>query len=327
MTETRDTYTARDIPELLDLLPALFGFSPKQSFIAIATHGEHHRFGFRLRMDLPPLEHAQPAAGQIADYLRRQDPDGAVLLAVTDRRTEADALMTAVLANLGDLPVHDAVRTDGERYWSYLRGGSAEGVPYVSQCSPAVVGAIVSGMQILPDREALVARFAPVAGAREKVMAAATDKVLGRALKEIAAAPKADLGNIGMALLRPILDSHPLGRKLTDPECATLAIWVSSKRVRDEVWASIRRDNAVASLELWTEVAQSVVAPFEAPVLCLAAFAAWLCGDGTQALIAAERAVAVEPGYAMARLILGTIENGISPEHWRGFDAGMPTTS
>lgn len=322
MTETRNVYTARGIPDLLDLLPALFGFAPKQSFIAIATHGERRRFGFRLRMDMPPPEHAREAGAQIAAYLRRQDPDGAVLVAVTDRGTVADALVVAVAEALGDIPVLDAVRTDGESYWTYRHGRPGEAMPYVGRCSPALVGAVVGGMQILPDRETLVARFAPVSGPRKTVMAAATDEVLGLALRELSETPRADLGVVGIARLQPIIDAHTVGRQISDADLATLAIWVSSVGVRDEVWACMRRETAEAALALWTTVAQSVVEPFEPPVLCLAAFAAWLVGDGAQALIAVERALQIEPGYSMAQLILQTLDSGFSPEHWVGFDAG-----
>ena len=321
MTETRSTYTAQSVPDLLDLLPVLFGFSPRESFIAIATHGQSRRFGFRLRMDLPPLELVGPAAAQVAAYLRRQKPDGTVLIAVADCGSVADALMVAVKAELTDIPVQDAVRTDGKHYWTYEKSGPGVGTPYVSRCSPAVVEAVMGGMQILPNREALVTRFAAVAGNRKVAMAAMTEKVLGVALRELSDTPQADLGIVGMARIRPIIQKHATGTMLTDAELAMLAIWVSSVQVRDDVWSRMRRDTAETTLALWTAVAQSVVEPFEAPVLCLAAFAAWLAGDGTQALIAIERALISEPGYSMAQLILHTLDSGISPEHWEGFEA------
>ena len=327
MTDTRSTYTAQCLPELLDLLPVLFGFSPKESFIAIATHGESRRFGFRLRMDLPPREQVGSAAAQVAAYLRRQEPDGAVLIAVTDRGSDADALVSAVKSELTDIPVQDAVRTDGEHYWAYGPAGPGIAQPYVSRCSPAVVGAVVGGMQILPDREALVARFAAVCGARKVAMEAVTETVLGVALSELSETPRADLGVVGMARIRPIIENYDTDGALTDVDLATLATWVSSVQVRDHVWGRMRRDTAENTLALWTAVAQTVVEPFEAPVLCLTAFAAWLVGDGTQALIAIERALEAEPGYSMAQLILQALDSGMSPEQWDGFDPERPTTS
>lgn len=322
MTDTRSVYTAHDVPDLLDLLPALFGFGPTQSFIAIATHGERCRFGFRLRMDMPPLEHVAAAAAQVAAYLHHQEPDGVVLIAVTDRGDVADALMAAVRVELRGLPVNDAVRTDGASYWRYGPGGPGEPMPYVSQCSPAVVGAVVGGMQILPDREALVARFAAVTGPRKALMEAATEKALGMAVRGMSETPRADLGVVGGARLQPIIDGHAAGRGLSDRDLANLAIWVSSIQVRDEVWSMMNRETAETSLDLWTAVAQSVVEPFEPPVLSLAAFAAWLTGDGAQALIAVERALTIEPDYSMARLVLGLLDGCVSPEHWTGFDPG-----
>lgn len=321
MTDTRSAYTAHDVPDLLDLIPMLFGFHPEESFIAIATHGPRRRFGFRLRMDLPPPELVEVAAAQAAGHLMRQDPDGVILITITDDGLVGDQLMDTV-TDLLDVPVHEAVRTDGKRHWSI--GGPADGVPYESSCSPAVVGAVLEGMQILPDRAALVERFAGVGGQRRTAMERATEKVLGTALRELAESPRIDLGAVGTERLAPILQRYAEGEDLTDEDLATLAIWVSSMSVRDRVWSRMCRAKADADLALWTAVAQSVVAPFEPPVLCLAAFAAWLSGDGTQALIAVERALDIQPSYSMAELILRTLDAGMSPDAWEGFDPEAP---
>lgn len=317
MTETRSIYTAHDPSDLLDLLPMLFGFQPEDSLVAVATHGPKRRFGFRLRMDIPAPEYVEVAAQQAADYLMHQEPDGVILIAVSGDGLVADELMDRV-GNLLDVPVHEAVRTDGDRYWSL--GGPPEGEPYVSSCSPAVAGAVLEGMQILPDREALVQRFAAVEGDRKEAMEKATHEVLGTVLRELAESPRIDLKAVGNERLAPIFERHARAEHLGDKELATLAIWVSSTSVRDDVWMKMRRDSADADLELWTRVAQSVVEPFEPPVLSLAAFAAWLSGDGTQALIAAERAVEIQPGYSMAGLVLQALDVCMSPEAWDGFD-------
>lgn len=327
MTDTRSTFVAHDASDLLDLLPALFGFTPQQSFIAIATEGERRRFGFRLRLDVPPLEKVDLAAKQVANYLRRQGPDGAVLIAVTDRAAVADAMMAAVVAELVDIPVHEAVRTDGDQYWIYGDDGPGDGMPYVGRCSPAVVGAVFQGMQILPDREALVARFAEVTGLRKAGMIQTTEEVFGKVMWELTETPETKLGVVGMSRLRPILQRHAAGTQLTDIERATLAVWVSSVSVRDEVWTMMNRANAESTLALWTDVAQSVVEPFEPPVLCLAAFAAWLSGDGVQALIAVERALEIQPTYSMAQLILGLLDSAMPPDRWTGFHTARPLTS
>ena len=302
----------------------LFGFQPEESFIAIATHGPNRRFGFRLRMDIPEPEQVKAAAQQATDYLMRQEPDGIILIAVTDDGLVGDELMDLV-CDLADVPVHEAVRTDGQRFWSI--GGPAEGEPYVGTCSPAVAGAVLEGMQILPDRAALVQRFAAVDGERKVVMEAATQKVLGSVLRELADSPRIDLLAVGAERLAPIVQRHARGEVLDDEEVASLAIWVSSMSVRDEIWSRMRRETAESDLALWTLVAQSVVEPFEPPVLSLAAFAAWLSGDGAQALIAAERALDIQPDYSMAALVLQTLDACMSPEEWDGFSPGSTSTS
>lgn len=320
----RDAFVAHDIPDLLDLLPALFGFAPRQSFVAIVTHGDRRRFGFRLRLDIPELHQAVPAAIHIVDLLHRQKADGVILLALTERVEVADSLMAGVMANLSGLPVHEAARCDGNTYWLYDSLGPGKAMPYASRCSPVVVGAIVAGMQILPDREALVSRFAPVSGPRKSAMESATSDALIGAVREMSIRPEADLRAAGMMRLLPIIDHHATGRSLSDEERAMLAIWVSSVGVRDAVWSQMRRDNAELALALWTDISQTVVEPFEAPVLCLAGFAAWLCGDGAQSLIAVERALTVDSSYSMARLVMDMLEAGVPPDSWEGFEPQPP---
>ena len=317
-------FTARGIPDLLDLVPALFGFEPQESFIAITTHGDHSRFGFRLRLDIPPMRHVAAAAAQVAGHVRRQDPDGVILLALTERSQEADALIAASAVLLDPVPVHEAVRCDGVSYWTYGPDGPDGPAPYSRHCSPVVAAAVLGGLPILPDRTTLVARFAEVSGERKVAMELATARVLDDALHELAAGPRVHLGMAGLARLAPIIARHEAGEVLDDDDRATLAIWVSSKDVRDAVWSTFNRTNAETALRLWTDISQSVVDPFEASVLCLAAFAAWLSGDGTQALIAAERALAKEPDYEMGALIMQLLDAGMSPSAWDGFDPEPP---
>lgn len=322
-----DTYVARGAADLLDLIPALFGFEPRESFIAIATHGERRRFGFRLRLDMPPSRHAVQAAVRIARHIDRQDADGVILIALTDQAHDGDALMAAAAAELSHLPIHEAVRSDGARYWTYGPEGPGASNTYVRRCSPVVVGAVLDGRQILPDRESLVARFAEVSGDRRVSMEQATARVLNETMHEFSAGARPGLGVAGMLRLVPIIDRHAAGGMLADDDLAMLAIWVSAEDVRNAVWSQIERTNAEVALELWTRVAQCVVGPFEAPVLCLAAFAAWLTGDGAQALIAVERALDAEPGYPMGVLISRMLDAGLSPERWDGFDPDPPSVA
>lgn len=313
---TSPRFVAHDHSDLLDLLPSLFGFKPTESIIAIATYGPRRRFGFRLRMDVPRCVDAEIAAELATRHLQNNGADGAILIAVTKQADSADAWMDHMHRLLGRIPVIDAVRTDGSTLWPVGPDGAGPPEPYIANCSPAVVEAVLKGMQILPSREALVKRFAAVTGPRVETMEDLTATALALIVKQMGATPAAELGPVGMSHIGPILSSYERGDRLEDEHVAIMAVWASSKAVRDLLWDTITRKTAVTSLELWTQVVQSTVAPYEPAVLCLAAFAAWLSGDGTQALIAALRATEIDPNYTMASLLLDTVQSGMSPKVW-----------
>lgn len=305
-----DTFTAHDVPDLLNALPTLFGFRPHESLVAVATSGPRHRFGFRLRFDIPPAEKVEEAARLVADHLRNQRAEGAVLVAVTRRQGMAGALLAAIESHLDEIELVTAVRANGSRYWVDVPGFPDEGVGYeVSGHHLSIVKAVAAGQQILPDREALVQRFAAVSGPRRRDMLEVTERVVDEHVLYAA----------GSAALHTILDRGLSGEELTDEDVAKLTVWVSRRDLRDEVWGRITRDNAQDMLRVLTSVSARVVPPYEPAVLSLTAFAGWLSGDGAQALIAVERALDADPGYPMAQGLLQLLEGGVSPVHWTGF--------
>jgi len=319
MTDTRTVYTAHDVPDLINSLPTLFGFVPSESLIAIATHGERRRFGFRLRVDIPAERDVAILASVVARHVRHQDADGAILIAVTEQQEAAALLLTAIERVLAPVNLIVAVRAHATRYWTTEPDFPIDGIAYErSDHHLSVVQAIAAGQEILPDRQALVDRFAAVDGIRRKWLEQATETVLAQVFPLVARCPDADLAALGMRDVSPIL-KRGLGGRLDDDDLIRMSVWMSSVKVRDAVWAQITQANAGKMLTLFTRLSAAVIPPFEPAVLSLAAFAAWLSGDGAQALIAVERALAADPDYPMARGILQLLEGGVSPAHWTGF--------
>ncbi len=324
MTQTPSTFVAHDISDLINSLPTLFGFRPSESLVAVATHGPRRKFGFRMRMDIPAPEHIDQVAALIVSHLRHQGADGAIVIAMTDRQGIALDLLDAVHAEIDEEPELRLIvraRADGERYWTDEPGSSPEGIAYeTSDHHLSIVQAVAAGQQILPDRSSLVDRFAAATGERRRWLEHATATILDEVVPIVARTAPGELGATGMAVIEPILERALASRRLSDADLLRVAAWVSSISVRDALWAQIDHDNAEEMLRVLTIVSGSVVPPFEPAVLSLTGFAAWLTGDGAQALIAIERALRVDPDYSMAQIVLEILERGISPVHWTGFD-------
>lgn len=322
MTNSPAIYTAHDIPDLFNALPTFFGFRPKESLVAVATSGPRRRMGFRMRVDLPAPEHIGAVAQLVVAHLGHQGAEGAILLAVTERQEIARELLAQIEQRLAPIVVIVAARSDGERYWSDEPGFPADGIAYeTSEHHLAVVKAIAAGQQILPDRQALVERFAAVKDPRRGWLEHTADEMLEQVSRIVARTPEHHLTSVAMEQVQPIIDRGLTGERLHDDELIRFSIWVANVDVRDDVWAQITPNTAEGLLRLLTTVARSVVPPFEPAVLSLAAFAAWLTGDGAQSLIAVERALEADADYSMATLMLNLLEGGVSPAHWSAFQA------
>lgn len=328
MTKTPSIYTAHDTSDLINLVPTLFGFRPTESLVAVATRGPRRRFGFRMRVDVPDPEHVREAALVVVGHLRNQGAEGAILIALTKRQDVARHLLAEIESFLPPIAIIASVRADGSRYWSDEPGFPGEGIPYeTSEHHLSIVHAVAAGQQILPDRQALVARFASVAGERRRWLEHATESIIDEVIPQVSATKADELADVGMAVVGPIVARALDGRRTSDADLLRVGVWVSTVSVRDALWAQITPDNAERALQFLTLVSRTVVPPFEPAVLSLAAFAAWLTGDGAQSLIAVERALRADPYYSMATTLLELLQAGVSPAVWGTMsaeDTGSP---
>lgn len=275
-------------------------------------------------MDIPAPEHIDEVASMVIGHMRHQGADGVIVIAMTQQQDLALDLLDAVHAEIDAVPKLDLIvraRADGQRYWTDHPGGSPDGVQYeISDHHISIVQAVAAGQQILPDREALVERFAAVSGERRRWLEHASITILDEIVPIVAKTAPGGLAAAGVAVVDPILARALASEEVSDGDLLRVAAWVSSISVRDAIWSRLDRDSAAEMLRVLTLVCRSVVPPFEPAILCLAGFAAWLTGDGAQALIAVERALRVDPDYSMAQLVLEILERGVSPVHWKGFD-------
>jgi hypothetical protein len=83
--------------------------------------------------------------------------------------------------------------------------------------------------------------------------------------------------------------------------------------VRDAVWVAVD-DRRLDGRPLWRQLARQLPSPYDAAPLFLFGWTSWRAGNGMLAGLAAERALASDPGYTAADLLLRTlVMNGVSP--------------
>jgi hypothetical protein len=318
-----ETFTAHDVPDLINCLPVLFGFTPEESVVAIATHGPRRRLGFRMRMDLPPVRQLEQAAEVVVSHLGHQGADGAIVVAVTEHTGVAELVVREIERRLGAIEPVMGVWADGSRYWTTDDWCDPAGFPYeASGHHPAVVRAVLEGQEILPNRAALAAKLEPDGGERRAWLNHASDIVAAQVVASINTRGDETVAETALSDLAPALAAAHAGRTLTDEQSLLLAHWAAVLPARDALGSLITPASARTMVGLWSHVARTAPACVCPPALSLAGFASWLTGDGAFALIASERALDLDPEYTLAGLLLRMLECGVPPSAWRPFDAG-----
>lgn len=104
--------------------------------------------------------------------------------------------------------------------------------------------------------------------------------------------------------------------RLDDTERLRLACLAADVTVRDRAWAVMGRATAEWHVDLWQQVVERSVAPFEAAPLCLLGMAAWISGQGTLQVCCAERVRAVDPDYSMGELLAEINTRAMPPQIW-----------
>lgn len=313
--------------DLLAIVPYRLGFHPRDSLVALTLEGPRRRFGFTARLDLPPLAQVPDVARYLIEVVTHHGADEVILVAYADDDSVAGPLVNTLQQWLArtDIGLVDAYRCDGQRWFCYTCDQPCcpdSGTPYDLSNHPLVAEHVLLGRVALPDRAALRAQVAPVSGRRRAVM----EEAFTRAERALVG-PVETLGLGRTAFLRQtmaavresvngwLVDPRPL----TDDEAALLAVRVALVPARDVAWSMMTRPSAHRHLALWQQVLAQVVPPYEPAVACLAAFAAWLQGDGALAWCAVERALEADPAYSWADLIVQSLEQAVSPSVWQPF--------
>jgi hypothetical protein len=315
--------------DVLAVVPHLLGFHPGKSLVVMGVGRPRARVQLAFRYDLPDppdAVHAADIAEHAAEVLRHRRIStvigvgygpGALVTPV------ADAL-AAALRQAG-LRLHELMRVENGRYWSYLCQNPeccpAAGVPFDIRANPAAAAMTVAGLVAYPDRAALAGTVAPVTGAAARSMEQATRRARERAADLIAQAsapgtgrPARLLVDEGRRAVREAIDTYRAGgRLLADEPVAWLTVVLAHLPVRDDAWARMEAEYRAAHLRLWTDVVRRAAPAYLPAPASLLAFTAWQSGEGALANIAIDRALAADPGYSLAQLLRDIMDAGVPP--------------
>lgn len=315
----RSVFKAGDLGDLINALPALFGFPPEDSLVALGLRGPRVVFGMRL--DLADVGEGIDQTAQLAvRHLEQQRAEGAITLAIGEPLDLGRRLVLAIEARLVRVrPVAGGWATD-DRYWVSMRGGSARGYPYRRSLDhPAAAQAVWEGQEIAASRAAIEASMAPLPGNRVRTV----NEAAGRVVRECSSEPTPDLETPEGAKswfksdVVPTLADLRNGKPVSEHRLLRLAFQMTHTRVRDEAWGLIAPENARDHVRVWLHVARNVPHDWAPPAYSLASFACWMCGDGAKSVMAAQQALRLAPDYSMASLMLDLATSGLSPEAWR----------
>jgi hypothetical protein len=318
-----------DPGELIETVPYLLGFHPRESLVLIGLAGGAEGAGpqqvqVTVRVDLPePLAAGLGAEDlrPLSEVLRRADSEAMAAVLVTesapgDPRDCEELIacrdvLAAAMAEAG-IDVLDVLLATERRWWSLwceqLECCPAAGRERALGCSEAAAQATFAGLVALPDRQAMAATLA---GRSAEQRSALLPRLAEAERSQAAARP----GNAAQrrraqvaALLAAAADP---GAELAGEQLAAHAVALTDLAVRDALWLAV--DDGSLPPGLLAELHTRLPPPYDAAPLFLFGWSQWRAGNATLAMMAAERALESRPGYSAAVLLATAAQRGMDP--------------
>jgi len=305
--------------ELLAAVPYLLGFQPRDSVVLVGLQGT--RLVVTARLDLADaaqhgaLEHAvatmaRGGAGSVVAAIYPVDGDAEDWVAFARR-------LAVIVGELG-CTLSDALLVDAGRWRSLVCEAAdccpPEGRPIDDATSAFAAYATYEGLVVLPDRGAVESLLEPLPEEERRR--------LGPDLaEEERAAVRAVLSGqherreraIKRALFAAARASDaPPAPVLADAEVARYGVALASTPFRDAVWIAVDAGR-LDGRPLWQELARRLPPPHDAAPLFLYGWSSWRAGAGPIAGMAAERAIASDPDYTAADLLMAAVTSGLNP--------------
>ncbi|WP_072687688.1 DUF4192 domain-containing protein [Rhodococcus marinonascens] len=323
--------------ELFAAVPALLGFRPEHSIVAVCLSGRPtSTVGAVMRHDLilgggaVPTEPMSAVLKQFGAVCEREKATGVLLLLVDDRFDDQRATSRAELAAIveefeellesGPTELIDVLITaeiaSGCEWLSLLAGG-AHGAQTDPSSSHVAVAQVLGGRAIRSSRGDLEATIESGPALERMQIAALIDGARETtALKGELAERAADPGRSHRRELESVLSAIARlssGERLLAPDCAELARALDNVKVRDSALALAVGACADEAEQLWILLARNLPDPERANAAVLLGYSAYVRGDGPLAGIALGAALDSDPGHVLATLLDGALQSGLRP--------------
>jgi hypothetical protein len=308
--------------ELVQAVPYLLGFHPHRSLVLVGLHDG--QLVVTARADLADADGG--AVARTLDAMARGGTTSVIAVIYNDEMEPVDG--EPLLASIGHeadkrgCRVMDVLLVSGGR-WRSLHCDMPDCCPpggrdLPDAPSPFTAAAAYDGVVALPDREALAAQLDPLPAPERIDLDAAIEAAehafvqanLDGHARRWERSVKRTL--FGIARESDNYGWQPPG----GADVARFAVALGVGAVRDALWAAVD-DRRLDGRPLWRELARRLPSPYDVGPLFLFGWASWRAGDGTMAGIAAERAVASDPQYTPADLLLAAVANGVDPRQVR----------
>lgn len=306
---------ATNAADAIPLVPYLFGYQITDSLVALGVDRDTGVVLRGLRGDLPGAdEPVDQSVANLVDALQTFAADGAIatfLLLGFGPESRVTPLMRGALdaASRGAIPVRDAVRVEGNRYWAYRCDDDANCPPEGHDITAESAGAAalrMLGAPVMPTREEFIGRLRPDTGGPRAEMEAAT----GDAHRWMATLT--NTAWTGRAAVRAAVARYRAGGRLTVDEAARLSVLLDDPEVQAFAYRWIDPGQARTYRDLWIDMARRAVDNV-AICLILAAISSYLSGDGTLAGAAIDQALNLDPSHPLARLVDNRLTSGVLP--------------
>ena len=311
----RPTLRASGPPEIVQLVPYLLGFHPAESLVLLALRGR--RVVVSVRYDLgAPLEILQPwcqAATQAgADHVVSLIYTEGVEAPPLPHRELSEQLREMFESH--GLDEVDAIAVSDGRWWSYRCGDTrccpAEGTP-IDTNGVIAASAVTEGMVALPSRESLESEL--------EVDEMAADRVLAEIVTLVAAElegpePHERVGRADdWAQVRAFVRGARKGADVTYEQAARVLCALTDRSVRDAAIGYLVGRPEPEVREAWRQLTTMAPVEWRAAPATLYAMWCYASGSGARTNVGIDVALAADPNYAMALILLDLQSAGVNP--------------